>query len=58
MEHLSNDHKDRSNQYENSPKLCNERGHSVLSLTGSEWKLRQQHNQNFLKSPMANTLAD
>ena len=54
MEQLSNDHKDRSNQHENSPKLCNERGHPVLSLTESEWKLRQQHNQNLLKSPMTN----
>ena len=46
MEHLSNDHKDRSNQHENSHKLCDETGHPVTSLTKSQWKLRQ-HDQNF-----------
>ena len=43
MEHLSNDHKDNSNQHENSHKLYNETGHLILSLTENQWKLRQQH---------------
>ena len=47
MENLSNDHKDCPNQHKNSYKLCDETGHSVSSLTESEWKLRQQHDQNF-----------
>ena len=47
MEHLSNDHEDRPNQHENSNKLCDETGHPVLSLTGSQWNLRQQHDLNF-----------
>ena len=44
--HLSNDHEDRPNRHENSHKLYDETGHPVLSLTESQWKLRQQH-QNF-----------
>ena len=47
MEHLSNDHEDHPNQHEISHKLCDETGHLVLSLLESEWKLRQQHDQNF-----------
>ena len=47
MEHLSNDHKDNSNQYENGHKICSEMGHPVLTLLKSQWKLRQQHDQNF-----------
>ena len=43
MEHLSNDHEDHLNQHENSY----ETGHPVLSLLESQWKLRQQHDQNF-----------
>ena len=35
------------NQHENSHKLCDETGHSIVSLTESQWKLRQQHDQNF-----------
>ena len=46
MEHLSNDHEERPNQLENSHKLCDEIRHSVVSLTESQWKLRQ-HDQNF-----------
>ena len=49
MEHLSNDHEDHPNQHKNSHKLCDEMGHPVFSLMESEWKLRQQHDQN---SPM------
>ena len=47
MEHLSNDHEDRPNQHENSHKLCDETGHPVVNLMASQWKLRQQHDQNF-----------
>ena len=47
MEHLSNDHEDHPNEHENSHKLCDERGHLVLSLLESQRKLRQQHDQNF-----------
>ena len=47
MEHLSNGDEDRSNQPKNSHKLCDETGHLVGSLIKSQWKLRQQHNQNF-----------
>ena len=43
MEHLSNDHEDHPDQDKNSHKLCDEMGHSVLSLLESQWKLRQQH---------------
>ena len=47
MEHLSNDHEDCPNQYENSSKICDEMAHSVLNLMESQWKLRQPHDQNF-----------
>ena len=47
MEHVSNDHKDHPNQHENSHKPRNETKHPVLSLLKSQWKLRQQHDQNF-----------
>ena len=45
MEHLSNGPKNCPNQHENSHKLCDEMGHPILSLTESQWKLRQQHDQ-------------
>ena len=48
MEHLSNDHEDRPNQYENSHKLCDKPVHPVVNLRESKWKLRQHH-QNFSK---------
>ena len=47
MKHLSNDLEDCPNQHEKSHKLYSERGHLNLSLTESQWKLRQQHDQNF-----------
>ena len=47
MEHFSNDHEERPNLHENSHKLFDETGHPVLTLTESQWKLRQQHDQNF-----------
>ena len=46
MELLSNDHKDGPNQPKNSCKLYSETMHPVLSLTESQWKLRQQHDQS------------
>ena len=48
MEYLLNDHKDHPNQPENRHKLSHEKGHPALSLTESQWKLRQEHDQNFL----------
>ena len=47
MEHLSNDRKDHPNQHKKRRKLCDETGHLLLSLTESQWKQRQQHDQNF-----------
>ena len=47
MEHLSNDHKDHPNQHKNCHKLCNEMGHPIVSLMESQWKLKQQYDQNF-----------
>ena len=47
MEHLSNDHEDHSNQHRNSHKLCDEMGHLIVNLMESQWKLRQQSDQNF-----------
>ena len=41
------DPKDYPNQHDNHHKPCNETGHPVLSLLESQWKLRQQHDQNF-----------
>ena len=45
MEHLINDHEDRPNQYENSHKLCDKKGHLVVILMKIQWKTRQQHDQ-------------
>ena len=47
MEHLSNDDEDHPNQHKDSHKLCDEMGHPVENLMESQWKLRQQHDQNF-----------
>ena len=47
MEHISNNHKDLPNHHKNSHKLCDETGHPVVNLMESQWKLRQQHDQNF-----------
>ena len=47
MEHLSNDHKDHLNQHENSLRLCEEMGASIMNLMETQWKLRQQLDQNF-----------
>ena len=40
MEHLSNDHKDHLNQHENSLRLCEEMGASIMNLMETQWKLR------------------
>ena len=47
MDYLSNNHKDSPNQYKTSHKLCDETGHPLANLMESQWKLRQQHDQNF-----------
>ena len=47
MDDLLNDQKDRLNQPENSHKLCDETGHSLLSFMENQWKLRQQQDHNF-----------
>ena len=47
MEHFSNDKEDRPNQQENNHKLCDEMRHPVVSLMERQWKLTQQHDQNF-----------
>ena len=47
MEHLSNDHKDRPIQCENSHNLYNETGHPIVNLMEIQWGLRQQYDQNF-----------
>ena len=47
LEHLSNDHRDHANQQENSHRLCSEMRHSLLSLKKSQWRQRQQHDQDF-----------
>ena len=47
MEHLFNDHEDRLNEHENSHKLCNEMGNPIVNSMESQWKLRQQDDQNF-----------
>ena len=43
-----NDHEDRRKQHENNHKQCNETGHPVVNMMESQWKLKQQHDQNFL----------
>ena len=48
MEYLSNDHKEHPDPHKNSYKLYNEKGHTFLSLKKSQWKLTQEHDQNFL----------
>ena len=47
MEHLQNDHTDLSNQHQNSHKQCDETRHPIVNMMESEWKLTQQHDQNF-----------
>ena len=48
MEHLSNDQKNHRKHHKNSHKLCDEMGHPTVRLMEeSQWKLRQQHDQNF-----------
>ena len=47
MEHLSNYQEEHPNQHENSHKPRDETGYPVLSLLESQWKLRQQYDQNF-----------
>ena len=44
---ISYDHEDHPNHHDNSHKLYNETGCSIVNLMESQWKLRQQHDQNF-----------
>ena len=46
MDNLSNDHKDCLNQQENSH-TSDETGHPIVNLVESQWKMRQQRDQNF-----------
>ena len=46
MGHFSDNHEDRNNQHETSHKLGDETRHPLSSLTESQWKLKQQHDQN------------
>ena len=48
MEHLPHDHKEHPHQHKNSHKQCDETGHPVVNMIESQWKLKQQHDQNFL----------
>ena len=48
MAYLSNDLDDHSNQHENNQTLCDEKEHFPLRLKKRQWKLRHQHDQNFL----------
>ena len=57
MKHLSNNHKDCPNQLENRHKLCNEMGNPIVSLMGSQWKLRQQHDPDGEKAIVTQILA-
>ena len=45
--HLLNDHEDHPNQCENSHELSDETRHPIENLMESQWKLGQQHDQNF-----------
>ena len=47
MEHVLNDHEDHPTQQKNSRKLSDETEHPVVNLIENQWKLRQQHDQNF-----------
>ena len=48
MEHLLNDHKDYPYQHKNGHKICDKKGHPLLSLNENQWK-RQQLCQNLPK---------
>ena len=44
---------DHPNKHKNSHKQCDETGHRVVNMMESQWKLRQQHDQNFLNGGKA-----
>ena len=46
MEHLSNDHEDHHNQLKNSQKQCDQTRYLSVNMMESQWKLRQQQDQN------------
>ena len=47
MERLSNNCEDHPNLHKNNHKKCDETGHPVVNIMESQWKLTQQHDQNF-----------
>ena len=47
MDYVSNDYEYCPRQHQFSHKQCDETGHSVVNMIESQWKLRQQHDQNF-----------
>ena len=47
MELLSNDPKEYPSQHKKIHTQCNETGHPIVNMIESQWKLRQQHDQNF-----------
>ena len=47
MDYLSNDHKDHPYQHKKIHELCDETGYPIVNFMESQWKLRQQHDQNF-----------
>ena len=47
MEHISNDHEHHPDKHKNNHKLCDATGHPIVNLAERQWKLRQQHDQNF-----------
>ena len=47
VKHLLNDNEGHLNLHESNHELCNEKERRSLNLKGSQWKLRQQHDQYF-----------
>ena len=56
MEQLSNDREDHPNWHKNGHKLCNEMSPAVMNQLESQWKRRQEHDQN-LKAIVEQILA-
>ena len=53
---FSHDHEEHPNKHNNSKKPHNGMAHPIWSLWESQWKMRQQHDQNFpMKGKPTNT---